>query len=118
MGDYRLPLRYAGLLYKQIKGDICSNTGVFTGEDAIRVILAGAQAVQVVSTVYKNKVDHISTMLKDMETWMEKNSYNSLEDFRGKAAKVNVKDPYAYRRAQYVDLLMKPVEVMKKYPQV
>ncbi len=118
MGDYKLPLRYAGLLYKQIKGDICSNTGVFTGEDALRLIMAGAQAVQIVSTVYKNKISHITSMLKDMETWMEKNNYNSLDDFRGKAARVNVKDPFAYRRAQYVDLLMKPVEIMKKYPQV
>jgi dihydroorotate dehydrogenase (fumarate) len=118
MGDYKLPLRYAGLLYKQIKGDICSNTGVFTGEDAIRMILAGANAVQVVSTVYKNKIAHIATMLKDMEAWMAKNELNSLDDFRGKVSKVNSKDPFAYRRAQYVDLLMKPVEVMKKYPQV
>ncbi len=117
-GDYRLPLRYAGLLYKQINGDICSNTGVFYAEDAIRMIMAGAQAVQIVSTVYKNKIPHITTMLNDMEAWMEKNKYNSLDDFRGKVAKVNSKDPFAYRRAQYVDLLMKPVEVMKKYPQV
>ena len=118
VGDYRLPLRYAGLLYKQINGDICSNTGVFYAEDALRMVLAGAQAVQIVSTVYKNKIPHITTMLKDMEAWMEKNNYNTLDDFRGKVAKVNTKDPFAYRRAQYVDLLMKPVEVMKKYPQV
>jgi dihydroorotate dehydrogenase (fumarate) len=118
MGDYKLPLRYAGLLFKQIKGDICSNTGIFTAEDVVRVILAGAQAVQIVSTVYKNKIPHITTMLKDLESWMDTNKYASLEEFRGKVAKVNSKDPFAYRRAQYVDLLMKPVDVMKRYPQV
>lgn len=118
LGDYKLPLRYAGLLYKQINGDICSNTGIFTAEDAVRMILAGAQAVQIVSTVYKNKVQHISSMVKDLEAWMNKNRYNSLDDFRGKVAKVNTQDPYAYRRAQYVDLLMKPVDIMKRYPQV
>ncbi len=118
MGDYRLPVRYAGLLHQQLKGDICSNTGIFTGDDMARVILAGAQVAQVVSTVYKNKISHITTMLKDLDGWMEKNKYESLDDFRGKLSKANTKDPYAYRRAQYVDLLMKPVEVMKKYPQV
>ena len=118
LGDYKLPLRYAGLLYKQINGDICSNTGIFTAEDAVRMILAGAQAVQIVSTVYKNKVQHISSMVKDLEAWMNKNRYSSLDDFRGKVAKINTQDPYAYRRAQYVDLLMKPVEIMKRYPQV
>ncbi|MFO7999425.1 MAG: dihydroorotate dehydrogenase-like protein [Bacteroidales bacterium] len=117
-GDYRLPLRYAGLLYGQVKGSICSNTGIFTGNDVVRTILAGADAVQVVSTVYKNKAGHISVMLKDMEQWMSDHQYGSLDDFRGKLSRSNAKDPYAYQRAQYVDLLMKPFELMKKYPQV
>ncbi len=118
MGDYKLPLRYAGLLYKQIKGDVCSNTGIFTGEDVARVILAGAQVVQVVSAVYKNKVAHITTMLADLEKWMTAHNYNSLDDFRGKVARVNLKDPFAYRRAQYVDLILKSADIMKRYPQV
>lgn len=117
-GDYKLALRYAGLLYKQINGDICSNTGVFTAEDVVRLVLAGAKAVQIVSTVYKNRIPYIETILREINLWMLKNNYESLDDFRGKVAKVNSNDPYAYRRAQYVDLLMKPVEIMKKYPQV
>jgi dihydroorotate dehydrogenase (fumarate) len=117
-GDYRLPLRYAGLLYKQIESDICSNTGIINGEDLIKVILAGAQVAQIVSTIYKNRIPHISTMINELQLWMDKNHYNSLDAFRGKVAKVNNKDPFAYRRAQYVDLLMKPIEIMKKYPQV
>ncbi len=116
--DYRLPLRFAGLLYKEIKGSICSNTGVFTGEDMVRMILAGADCVQVVSTVYKNKVPYLSQMLKDLTAWMNDKGFASVEDFRGKLSKANTKDPYAYQRAQYVDLLMKPFELLKKYPQV
>lgn len=117
-GDYRLPLRYAGLLYKQINGSICSNTGIFTGKDVIRMILAGADAVQIVSTVYKNKVGHISAMLEEMTEWMAGNAFENLDAFRGMLSKANAKDPYAYQRAQYVDLLMKPFELMKRYPQV
>ncbi|TVQ93537.1 MAG: dihydroorotate dehydrogenase-like protein [Bacteroidetes bacterium] len=117
-GDYKLPLRYAGLLYKQIKGDICSNTGILNGEDLVRVIMAGARVAQVVSAIYKNKIPYIADMIAVLEQWMEQNNYQSLDDFRGKVSKLNTRDPYAYRRAQYVDLLMKPVEVMKRYPQV
>jgi len=117
-GDYRLPLRFAGLLYKQIAASICSNTGIFTGQDVVRMILAGADSVQVVSTVYKNKVGHITTMLNDLESWMDDNSFKTLDDFRGMLSKANAKDPYAYQRAQYVDLLMKPLELLRKYPQV
>lgn len=118
VGDYKLPLRYAGLLFEQIKGDICSNTGIFNGEDLVKVIMAGAQCGQAVSTVYKNKIPHISTMINDLEQWMDKNNYSSLDQFRGKLSKAKLKDPFAYRRAQYVDLLMKPTQVMKRYPQV
>ena len=118
VGDYRLPLRFAGLLYKQVAASICSNTGIFTGQDVVRMILAGADSVQVVSTVYKNKVAHISTMLNDIESWMDNNSFNTLDDFRGLLSKANAKDPYAYQRAQYVDLLMKPFELLRKFPQV
>ena len=118
VGDYRLPLRFAGLLYKQIAASICSNTGIFTGQDVVRMILAGADSVQVVSTVYKNKVGHITTMLADLESWMDTNSFNKLDDFRGLLSKANSKDPYAYQRAQYVDLLMKPFDLLRKFPQV
>ncbi len=117
-GDYRLPLRYAGLLYKQVKASICSNTGVFSGQDVVRMTLAGADCVQVVSTVYKNKIGYISTIIEDLEQWMNANNYETLADFRGLLSKANAKDPYAYQRAQYVDLLMKPFELLRKYPQV
>lgn len=118
VGDYRLPLRYAGLLHQNVKGSICSNSGIFTGQDVVRLILAGADAVQVVSTVYKNKTTYVEQMLKDLTQWMKEKGYESLDDFRGKLANVNSKDPYAYQRAQYVDMLMKPFDIMKKYPQV
>ena len=115
--DYRLPLRYAGLLHNEIKGSLCANTGIFTGEDMAKMILAGADCVQVVSALYKNKVGYIKDMLNDLSVWMEAAGYDSLDAFRGKLSRANSKDPYAYQRAQYVDLLMKPFEVMKKYPQ-
>ncbi len=116
--DYRLPLRFAGLLFGQVKGSICANRGVYSGEDMVKLILAGADAVQVVSAIYKHKVPHISKMLKDIEHWMDESGYESIHDFKGKLSKANAKDPYAYQRAQYVDLLMKPFDLMKKYPQV
>jgi dihydroorotate dehydrogenase (fumarate) len=114
--DNRLPLRYAGLLYKNVKGNICSNTGIFTGKDVIKMIMAGADCVQVVSTIYKHGPKQIGKILEEMEEWMAVKKYQSLADFKGKLAKVNVKDPYAYQRAQYVDILMRSNEIFKKYP--
>ena len=114
-GDYKLPLRYAGLLYNNIKGDICSSTGVFTGRDVIRMILAGADCTQVVSTIYINKFEQIGKMLDEMENWMEDKNYKTLDDFRGILSRDQVKDPFVYKRAQYVDILMNPEEIIKQY---
>jgi len=114
-GDHKMPLRYAGLLYNNIEGDICSSTGIFNGEDAIKMILAGAGCVQTVSSIYINKIGHVKSMLQDIEKWMEKKGYSSLDDFRGKLSRSRLTNPFVYKRAQYVDILMNPEEIIKQY---
>jgi dihydroorotate dehydrogenase (fumarate) len=114
--DNRLPIRYAGLLYANIKANICANTGVFTGKDAVKMILAGADCVQVVSTLYKHQIDIISFLIQEMEIFMKDKGYNTINDFKGKLSKKNSKDRFAFKRAQYVDILMKSNEIFKKYP--
>ncbi len=111
--DHRLPLRFVGLLYGNIAADICASTGIMTGNDAIKMILAGANAFQIVSTLYKNGINHITDMLAQIESWMNKKGYKSLDDFRGKLAKKNLHDPFAYCRAQYVDILLRSNNIIK-----
>lgn len=105
--DYRKSLRYAGLLYDNIKADIVSSHGIFTGTDVIRMLLAGSTAVQVVSTLYKNGLGQISKMVNEINEWMEKKNYNSIDEFRGKLSRKSLSsNPFVYQRAQYVDLLL------------
>jgi dihydroorotate dehydrogenase (fumarate) len=112
-GDYRLTLRYAGLLYGNLKADVCANTGIYQGNDVIKMLLAGADCVQVVSTLYKNKPEHIATMLSDMEAWMESKKFTSIADFKGKLSKKELKDPFVYKRGQYIDLLLSSDSLIK-----
>jgi dihydroorotate dehydrogenase (fumarate) len=114
--DNRLALRFSGLLYKQVNGSICASQGILTGADVIKMILAGADAVQVVSTIYKNGPKQITKMLQEMEAWMATRQYKNLDEFRGKLSRANMKDPFTYKRAQYVDILMKSGEIFKQYP--
>jgi dihydroorotate dehydrogenase (fumarate) len=116
--DNRLPLRYSGLLYGNVSGSVCANTGIMDGHDVIKMIMAGADTVQLVSTLYKNKVDVIAIILKQMQQWMESKNYASLDDFRGKLSAAKSKDVFAYKRAQYIDILMKSEEIFKKHPLV
>ena len=111
-GDYKRSLRYAGLLYQNIKAEICSSNGIFTGADVVKLILSGASSVQVVSTLYKNGIPHISTMKNDLEKWMDEKDYKCLDDFRGKLSDKNIpKNPFVYKRAQYVDLIMNAEDI-------
>ncbi len=104
--DHRLALRFAGLLYNTIKGSICASNGVHTGEDAIEVLLAGADVFQAVSALYRNRVDVISAILNDIEAWMDRKGYATLDDFRGKLSVEKTPDKWTYRRAQYVKMLL------------
>jgi len=112
--DARLSVRFTGLLYGNIAADICSASGILTGEDAIKTILAGANAFQVVSSLYQKDIKYIGTILNDISNWMDRKGYNTIDDFKGKLAKVNLKDPFVYRRAQYVEILMHSHDVLKK----
>jgi dihydroorotate dehydrogenase (fumarate) len=104
--DSRLPLRFAGLLYGRVKADVCASTGIATGADAAKMILAGAAAVQVVTALYRSGVKAITRMRDDLEAWMQRRGYSSLEQARGKLSAKNAKDPWVYTRAQYAKMLL------------
>jgi len=80
------------------------------------MILAGACCVQVVSTLYRNGVSYIGTMLTELNQWMEKKGFTSIDKFRGKLRKDKIADPWTYTRAQYVKLLMHPQKIINNYP--
>ena len=115
-GDNRLSLRFMGLLSGEIEGSLCANTGILSGEDMIASILAGADAVQVVSTVYQNGIKQIGQMLDELVLFMKEKNYESISEFKGKLSRASLKRPYAYQRAQYVDFLMKSDNYNNKYP--
>ena len=116
--DHHLSLRYVGLLHGNIEASICASRGIYTAEDVIRLLLAGADVVQIVSAIYKNQPAFVGTLLSEIQAWMDKKGYKTLNDFRGKLSRKNLKDPYTYQRAQYVDILIKSEEIFKKYPMV
>jgi dihydroorotate dehydrogenase (fumarate) len=104
--ELKLPLRWVALLYGRVKADLALNTGVHSGMDAAKAILAGAQIVQVASALLENGIPYLSTMLRELEGWMEAQGYEKLDDFRGKMSQKKVDDPFAFERAQYVKLLL------------
>ena len=116
--DHMVGLRFAGLLYGNVEGSVCVSRGIYDAKDVIKMILAGADVVQMVSTIYRNQPSVVSDILIELSQWMDEKGYKSLSDFRGKLSRKNMKDPFTYQRAQYVDILMKSESIFKKYPMV
>ena len=104
--ELKLPLRWTALLYGRIKAEVALSTGVHSGLDAAKALLAGATVVQTASAVIKNGLPYVSTMLRQLEEWMTEKGYASVAEFRGKLSQKQAADPFAFERAQYVRLLL------------
>jgi dihydroorotate dehydrogenase (fumarate) len=96
------PLRWVGISYGRVKSSLAATTGIHDGEGLIKMILAGADAVEIVSTIYKNGPKVIKTMLSDLENYMAENGFNSIEAMKGYASKEKAKNPAMYERAQFM----------------
>lgn len=79
-------LRWVAILSKKIRCDISASTGVHTPEDVVKMLLAGAGTVQVVSCLYKNGVDYMRTLNEGLKSWMAAKGYDSISQFRGQLA--------------------------------
>ncbi len=104
--ELRLPLRWIALLYGRVQADLALSTGVHSGLDAAKAVLAGATVVQTASALLRQGIPYLSTMLRELEAWMDEHGYRSLADLRGKLSQGKAVDPTALERAQYVRLLM------------
>jgi len=104
--EYRLALRYSGLLFGQGYGDVIASRGIMEGDDVIKLLLAGAQAVQVASTLYKNGIERIEEMNSSLTAWMNYKGYSAIDEFRGLLSRENTVNPTIYKRAQYIDMML------------
>ena len=106
-GGYKLGIRYAGLLYQNLDCDIIAGTGIFDGFDVVKLVLAGASSVQIVSALYKLGIGHIEKILAEINQYLDENDYSDLNSIRGILSEKNIKDPFVFKRAQYISLLLK-----------
>ena len=103
--ELSVTLRNIALYSGSLPCGIVAASGVHTGADIIRALLTGANAVQVVTTLLKHGVDHISTMLDDLRRWMKENEYERLADFRGNMSQARNPDAKLFSRIQYMQAL-------------
>ncbi len=100
--NLRMPLRWMAVLSGMLKVDLGGTTGVHSGTDVIKLMMAGADVAFVCSVLLKFGPGHIATILKEMETWMEEHEYESIAQMKGSMSMLNVGDPEAFMRSNYM----------------
>jgi dihydroorotate dehydrogenase (fumarate) len=100
-----LPLRWMALLYGRVNTDLALTTGVHTGLDLVKSVMAGANVAMVASEFVANGIGQASPMLAEMENWMTAYEYKSVEKMRGSMSQKKVENPAAFERANYMKAL-------------
>jgi dihydroorotate dehydrogenase (fumarate) len=101
--ERRYVLRWIGMASAQdIKIDISASTGVHSGQDAVKYLLAGADTVQVCSVLYNKGIPFIKTMNKQISDWMAAKGFKNIDEFRGKLNYLNYQKPTVFERTQFM----------------
>ena len=101
-----LSLRWIAILASYVDCDLAASTGVHDGAGVIKQLLAGANAVQVCSNLYLKGLDRIGQMIKELESWMAKHNFKTINDFRGKMSRDSSNQPEYYERLQYIKVFV------------
>ncbi|HET9830404.1 MAG TPA: dihydroorotate dehydrogenase-like protein [Vicinamibacterales bacterium] len=100
-----LRLRWLAILFRRVKLSLIASGGVACAEDGIKALLAGADAVQVASALLRHGPGYFATLRGGLATWMERHSFSTLDDVRGRMSLRDVDDPSAFERAHYLRAL-------------
>ena len=100
--DYLLPLRWVAMMSNRVNCDLASSTGVHSWESAVKMILAGSQAVQVVSALYDKGFGFIEEVNQKIAVWMREHNYEKVDNFRGKLSQDNSVNPADFERVQFM----------------
>jgi len=103
--EMRLPLRWVAILHGRVEASLAATTGISTGRDMLKLLMAGADVTQVCSALLRNGVGHIKVMLDEMTAWMTEREYESVQQLKGSMSQKSVADPAAFERANYMKAL-------------
>ena len=104
--ELRLPLRWIAILRAHVKTSLAASTGVHTAQDAIKLLLAGADVTMIASVLYQHGPDHVRTLLDGIRNWLLAKEYTSVTQMKGSLSLLNAPDPAAFERANYIKTLV------------
>ena len=104
--ELRLPLRWTAILSGRVEASLAVTTGVHTGADAARCLLAGADVVMMTSALLLNGPEHVAAVESELVAWAAESGFESVAQLRGSVSQRHVADPSAFERANYMATLI------------
>jgi dihydroorotate dehydrogenase (fumarate) len=101
----RLPLRWIAILSPKLACDFAATSGITTGDDVLKALMAGASVGMMASELLRGGVDRVGGVLDEMQVWMEEMEYESVAQLRGSMSQRSVAEPAAFERANYLRAL-------------
>jgi dihydroorotate dehydrogenase (fumarate) len=105
--DMRLPLRWIALLKGRINANLAATSGVHTGWDVIKLMMAGADVAMLNSILLKKGISELKNVEATMRQWMTENEYESVTQMQGSMSAQKVPNPAKFERVQYMRALSK-----------
>ena len=103
--ELRLRLHWAAILYHQVETYIAITGGVHDSSDVLKCMMAGAHVTMMTSALLRYGIEHIGVVLAGIESWMDEHEYVSIRQMRGAMSMVNIENPSAFLRGNYLKTL-------------
>ncbi len=98
-------MRWIAILYRRLQVDLAATSGIHTAEDAIKMLMAGAQITMMCSALLQHGIDYLHIVEQKLCEWMEAYEYSSVQQMQGSMSQQHCADPSAFERAQYMRAL-------------
>ena len=104
--EIRIPLRWIAILYGRERLSLAANRGIHTAEDALKLLMAGADALQVCSVLLRHGPGHLKILTGDLGALMDQLELDSVRQIKGSLSQKNCPNPAAFERANYMKTLL------------
>jgi len=104
--ELRLPLRWIAILKGRVNVSLAATTGVHSGEDVLKLLLAGADVTMMASALLRHGPEWIHTVSEGVREWLEAHEYESVEQMKGSMSQASAPDPAAFERSNYMESLI------------
>lgn len=100
-----LRIRWIAILRSQTRLTLAATGGVYEPEDALKLLLAGADVVHLASSLLAHGPERLTHILQGISDWLMEREYDSVTQMKGSMRQSRLRDPSAVARESYIRVL-------------